>query len=252
MWLFCIPAETDWPASLYGSNSGLARVGFVRLCPRSRTVNVEVEIYPSEISLPYVNRIDELRSLKYRIIKERQSFAFGIYCVQLAVRSGGLDTEVATQLLDTTVAHDPQIVGQSLPMDIKGNTPFQQGTVNHLAGAFLVMVTEIAMGNDAEVWEKYFTKNPMMEFLKHVRHGVAHGNEFDFKHGIKHPAVWRGLELTEEGMKGSRVFSEIADESYYKKDTEIEKGLLEAGDAFALADGVIQLIDARIDHPPRE
>lgn len=197
-----------------------------------------------------MNRTSELNNLKNRIVKERQAFAFGIYCVQYSVRSGDLDIEVATRLLDTNIAPDPQIVGQSLPMDIRGNDPFRRGTVNHLAASLLVMVTDIVVGTDGEIWGKYFTKNPMMEFLKHVRNGVAHGNSFDFRRGIKYPAVWYGIELTEEEMGGTRVFSEITEESYHKEYTTIEEGLLEAGDAFALVEGVNKLINGFIKYPP--
>lgn len=75
----------------------------------------------------------------------------------------------------------------------------------------------LAVSNQLLKDQRLIDKSPLLEFMRHIRNGVSHGNRFNFKswvdkEGILHqeptlPAVWRGLEITKslEDKKSMRV-----------------------------------------------
>jgi hypothetical protein len=55
----------------------------------------------------------------------------------------------------------------------------------------------------------YFDKSPELEFVRHVRNGIAHGNRFNFLHGEpRRPARFRDSEIT-PALEGTPVLFEF-------------------------------------------
>ena len=71
-------------------------------------------------------------------------------------------------------------------------------------GVFLMAtVTLIA---DRLSRNSYFNKTPELEFLRHVRNAVAHGNRFNIRSDEpKRPARFRGFEIS-QSLNGTELF----------------------------------------------
>lgn len=68
-------------------------------------------------------------------------------------------------------------------------------------------------------------KDPILQFLRHCRHAIAHGGKMTFKGSEPtHPASWRGLKITRD-LAGTPLFKTLND---------IEAGLMWPGDVIAL------------------
>jgi len=51
----------------------------------------------------------------------------------------------------------------------------------------------------------YFDKTPELEFFRHLRNGISHGNKFDFKHGEpRRPAKFKNFEIA-SSLQGEDV-----------------------------------------------
>jgi len=77
---------------------------------------------------------------------------------------------------------------------------------------------------DAFSGVEYFDRSPELEFLRHTRNAVAHGNRFNITSPLKRPAFFRSYSISET-LHGRQLL----------KDREGD-GYLYAGDALALLD----------------
>lgn len=70
----------------------------------------------------------------------------------------------------------------------------------------------------------YFDRSPEIEFLRHTRNAVAHGNRFNITGPLKLPASFRSYSIS-ISLNGSKLFSD-----------QEGNGYLHEGDALALLD----------------
>lgn len=86
---------------------------------------------------------------------------------------------------------------------IRGNPQFNLDYV----GAFLMAV--ISLIADRLSHNAYFTKSPELEFVRHVRNAVAHGNRFHFRNDEpSRPARFRDFEIRRD-LEGTVLFWEF-------------------------------------------
>lgn len=194
-----------------------------------------------------------------QIRREREAVSYGIYGVH-TVESVGKEADPA-RLLYTNIAHehvdvrDPQSVGAFIiPYELQWNDQLGRAAVNRLAGMLIGSVYEL-LSEDKDRWEREFSHAPEMQFLRWIRNGIYHGNRFVLDDYDPGSAEWRGWEITMD-MEGDVVFTELKDMSFPSRDAvpidesrrakaELEDGFMEAGDAYALIDDVVQIIEDR-------
>ena len=80
----------------------------------------------------------------------------------------------------------------------------------------------------------YLDRSPELEFLRHVRNAVAHGNRFNITRPLKLPASFRTYSIS-EALHGRRLLRDREDEGY-----------LHAGDALALLDQLQASIESHV------
>lgn len=196
-----------------------------------------------------------------QIHREIEAISYGIFGVHV-VENVGPEADIA-RLLPTKIAHenvelnDIQSVGQYLiPYRIKMNKKLGRASINRLSGMLVGTVYEL-LKDDNERWENHFSHRPEMQFLRYIRNGFFHGNQFDFKHGSPDNAKWRGWEITSD-MEGDLVFTELKDIAVPSPDEvspdevrrfnpELEEGFMEAGDAFALVNDVKEIVEEELN-----
>ncbi|WP_143497335.1 hypothetical protein [Pseudomonas sp. Irchel s3h17] len=71
---------------------------------------------------------------------------------------------------------------------------------------------------------KYLNRAPELEFLRHIRNAIAHGNRFNITSELKLPATFASYIIT-NSLNGEKLFSDIDGEGYWYD-----------GDALALLD----------------
>lgn len=91
---------------------------------------------------------------------------------------------------------------------------------------FLSLSIRAALLNVGDELKKidYLDKSPELEFLRHIRNGVAHGNRFHFLGPVKKAASFRTYTIT-DSLQGTKIFSDHEGD-----------GFLHIGDALALLD----------------
>lgn len=91
---------------------------------------------------------------------------------------------------------------------------------------FLSFGIRAALLNVGDAFAKvdYLDKSPELEFLRHIRNAVAHGNSFNFLHPLKRTASFKTYTIT-DSLQGSKLFRDHEGDGY-----------LHEGDALALLD----------------
>ena len=87
---------------------------------------------------------------------------------------------------------------------VRNNAPFNR---DYLGGHFS---TSLSWVGDHLKRAGYFDKSPELEFFRHLRNGVSHGNRFHFDNGEpRRPARFRTFEVTAELEGQSVLFAYI-------------------------------------------
>lgn len=191
-----------------------------------------------------------------QIRREKEAISYGIFGVHV-VENVGQEADLS-RLLPTKIAHenvevhDVQSVGSNiLPYRLKMNRKLGRATANRLSGMLVGTIYEI-LSDDNTVWEQHFSQLAEMQFLRWIRNGFFHGNRFNFDYAPDN-AAWRGWEISTD-MQGDLVFTELHDISVPSFDEvpegemrnfkpELKEGFLESGDAFALVNDVIEIVE---------
>jgi hypothetical protein len=85
---------------------------------------------------------------------------------------------------------------------IRGNPQFNLDYI----GVFLMATVSLIADGLAQ--NSYFARTPELEFLRHLRNAISHGNRFHFRHGEPtRPASFRGFTITKQ-LEGKRPFWE--------------------------------------------
>jgi len=92
--------------------------------------------------------------------------------------------------------------------------------------AFLGLVIKSALLHVGDAFSAagYLDRSPELEFLRHVRNAVAHGNKFNIASPLKRPASFRSYSIS-EALQGCRLLRDREGDGY-----------LHDGDALALLD----------------
>ena len=136
------------------------------------------------------------------------------------------------------------------PVDILASTRYKmneikRASVNRLAAHMVGSAKEILKQDP--IWHPIH-QNPKVQFAKHIRNGVFHGNSFQL--GGKDPskqAEWSGVEITAD-REGETVFTDIKGDIWTTGgEVELKQGLLECGDLLQLMNDLLDITEEAIN-----
>jgi hypothetical protein len=185
--------------------------------------------------------MDVLEQLK----REKYALNYAIVGIQ-GVWSQGYDA-MGIEFKENLDSNIMERVGY--PLDVFMNTRFKMSKLglpvkNRMAFQAVGSAKEI-INSDDQLWGALH-RDPTIRVLKHVRDGVFHGNEFTFEG--KEPrfdAEWQGFEITED-LEGENVYTDVeGDLDQRDQNLRLTNGVMEYGDAFALLDSVISIVERK-------
>ncbi len=139
--------------------------------------------------------------------------------------------------LPTKLYEDPVPVAALGSAETKrGNDQLRRALVNELSAWLAVSVRDRVKGSE-------IVAEPEYRFLKHVRNGIAHGNEFYFEHDISE-TIWEGNEITDD-LCGDQVIGSVDSSSPFLAEANWTEGFLEAGDIWELCKDIMALLDEK-------
>lgn len=132
---------------------------------------------------------------------------------------------VLPKKMETRQAVSNTIKGESYKLDIEQSIKYissnPQARIDFLRNLTAAIIISVG---DAIARNQYFDRDPAIEFLRHLRNGIAHGNRFNFKHGEpKRLAFFKNFKITED-LEGSVVL------------IEDRESFIDIGDIFELFD----------------
>ena len=173
------------------------------------------------------------------IAREIELFGNAVTAVYTTSNQGS-SIDSNTQL-PTNLYEDPVPLAGILSAETtESNEAMRRALTNELAGKLAISVWEIVKHTEHD-----HCGNPEIKFLKHVRNGVAHNNEFSFKsreHYNNHsPAEWNENEITFD-MEEIPVLTTFERSSYFVKEADIIEGYLEGGDIKELCQDILTIV----------
>lgn len=172
-----------------------------------------------------------------RIAHEMTVFGNAITAIYSVYLNGTGDIEPWMEL-PSKLDDDPiPLAGAVSAESAKGNDVMLRALSNELGGRLLVSVWDIIRYTEIE-------DEPICEFLRYIRNGVAHDNLFDFERREPKNPKWRDHELTTE-MQDEPVMTTVGASNLFMKDSKMIEGFFEAGDAKELSKDILLLAQRR-------
>lgn len=174
-----------------------------------------------------------MNSKSERIIYEMNVFGNGITAVYTMYSQGSQISATGTSLKTSLFENDVPLTGLVSAESGKKNDKMRDALVNELSGRLAVSVYQVINGES-------LANEPIGEFLRHIRNGIAHDNRF-LVDEIKRPAEWRGHSITKD-MDGERVLSTVESPNLFMSEGEWKNGYVEAGDIKELTIDILEVI----------
>lgn len=111
-------------------------------------------------------------SLKERIERDRQAFAYAIFGLWTLYNAGNEGTSV-TRELETNLTDEQAYLFPYLPRT-KMNRELVRASGGRIAANLLIAVCERLKRSDQ--WGDEFRQEPLFQFLRHVRNAAVHDN----------------------------------------------------------------------------
>ena len=178
--------------------------------------------------------------------KERRTFAYAL------VGTRGLWGQGFEAMGINTTRYLPSNQAEKVayPVDILASTRYkmneiERASVNRLAAHMVGSAKEIL--REDPIWHRIH-QYPEVQFAKHVRNGVFHGNSFQL--GGENPskrAKWSGIEITTD-KEGETVFTDVEGDIWTTGgEVELKHGLLECGDLLQLMNDLLDITEEAIN-----